>query len=107
MLGMETINKEKLISRLQQDGYADYKGKNETINRLLNLTGKPKEMLIKWINTGEIENFEPIEGIDVTYLRKNLKMKNAAIVLAYAMLLVDPTLNSLYLKGLAFKFTKF
>ena len=79
MLGMETIDKAKLISRLQQDGYADYKGKNETINRLLNLTGKPKEMLIKWINTGEIENFEPIEGIDVTYFKKeseNEKCRN-------------------------------
>ena len=45
-----------------------------------------------------LRKFEPIEGIDIKYLRNTLKMKDPAVILAYGMLLFDPKRNAMALK---------
>ena len=55
-------------------------------------------MLEEWMRTNKIRKFEPIEGIDVKFLRDTLKMKDPAIILAYGMLLHDPKRNAMFLK---------
>lgn len=42
---MNTINREELKVRLITEGYADQYGFEQTIDRLMNFDGKPKEML--------------------------------------------------------------
>lgn len=98
---MNTINREELKVRLITEGYADQYGFEQTIDRLINFDGKPGEMLKTWMKTGEISEFEAIQGIDVTFLRNKLRMKDPAIIIAYAILLADPQSNGMYLKRLA------
>lgn len=90
MIDMNTINKEKLRERLLQEGYIEANGLNGTIDRLVNLKGKALEMLVNWIDKGIIPEFEEIEGVDSTFLREQLEMKEPAIILSYGMLLNDP-----------------
>lgn len=87
---MNKIDKEKLKERLLQEGYIEANGINETIDRLINLNGKALEMLVHWIDKGIRPEFEEIEGIDSKFLRKQLEMKEPAIILSYGMLLNDP-----------------
>lgn len=99
---MGTINKEELKDRLTSEGYLEKCGLDRTVENLINLEKledkRAFEMLIKWMQTGKIDKFEPIEGIDYKYLKDNLNMKKPAIILAYGMLLYDPKRNAHFLK---------
>lgn len=95
---MEAIDRTKLKELLIEDGYIEANGLEFTIDNLLNLTGPAAEMLRKWMATGEVDKFEPIEGIDKRFLRDKLKMHKPAIILAYGMLLKDPKRNAMLLK---------
>ena len=97
---MNTTNREELKARLIAEGYAGQYGFEQTIDRLINLDGKPKEMLNEWMETGKISEFEAINDIDVSFLRNKLEMKDPAIIISYAMLLANPQSNGMYLKRL-------
>lgn len=96
------INKEELRERLVGEGYLAECGLDRTVENLINLEKledkRAYEMLVKWMQTGKVEKFEPIEGIDYKFLKDTLKMKKPAIILAYGMLLYDPKRNALFLK---------
>lgn len=102
---MNTIDRELLKERLIGEGYIEDFNLNKTIDNLLNLKKlsdqSAYEMLVKWMSTGKLTDFEPIEGIDKSYLRGTLKMKAPAIILAYGMLLVAPKENAIFLKNQA------
>ena len=98
---MNTLNREELKARLITEGYAEQYGFEQTIDRLMNFDGKPKDMLKEWMETGEVPEFEAIQDIDIVFLRNKLRMKDPAIIIAYAMLLEDPHSNGMYLKRLA------
>jgi hypothetical protein len=98
---MNTISKEELKARLLKEGYTEQYGFEQTIDRLMNFDGKPKDMLKEWMETGIVLKFEAIQDIDIAFLRNKLKMKDPAIIIAYAMLLSDPQSNGMYLKRLA------
>ena len=95
---MNTIDRNELKNRLIQEGYIEANGLDMTIDNLLNLEGKAAEMLMEWFQDGKKPEFEAIEGIDSTYLRDTLEMKDPAVILSYGMLLVDPKVNSVRLK---------
>ena len=100
---METIDKEQLRERLIEEGYVPEFGLDRTVENLLNLKNLNNiaayNMLVEWMKTGSIQKFEPIEGIDLRFLRDNLKMKKPAIILAYGMLLYDPVGNAEFLRN--------
>lgn len=99
---MKTIDKNELKQRLIDCGYIPEFGLDNTVNNLLNLKNIENKdayaMLEEWMQTKKIKKFEPIEGIDVKFLREKLKMKDPAIILAYGMLLYDPKRNAVFLK---------
>ena len=99
---MKTIDKNELKERLIDCGYIPQFGLDNTIENLLNLKNLENpnayKMLEEWMETNKIQKFEPIEGIDLKYLRDILKMKDPAIILAYGMLLHDPKRNAIFLK---------
>ena len=64
-------------------------------------------MLEQWMQTGKLQKFEPIEGIDIKFLRNTLKMKEPAVILAYGMLLFDSKNNAIILKREAQRRQKF
>ena len=101
---MKTIDKEKLRERLIDEGYVLEFGLDRTLENLLNLKNLDNpaayNMLVEWMETGTIKRFEPIEGIDLRFLRDNLKMKQPAIILAYGMLIYDPVGNAEFLREL-------
>lgn len=104
---MEKIKKEELRERLIGEGYLAEYGLDRTVENLINLENledkRAYQMLVRWMQTGKIDKFEPIEGIDYKYLKDTLKMKKPAIILAYGMLLYDPKRNALFLKREATK----
>ncbi len=99
---MKEINKNELRERLIDCGYIPEFGLDNTVENLLNLkyieNPDAYTMLVEWMETAKIRKFEPIEGIDVKFLRDTLKMKDPAIILAYGMLLHDPKRNAMFLK---------
>lgn len=99
---MKTIDKNDLRERLIDCGYIPEFGLENTVENLLNLQNIENldayAMLEEWMRTNKIRKFEPIEGIDVKFLRDTLKMKDPAIILAYGMLLHDPKRNAMFLK---------
>ena len=99
---MKTIDKNELKQRLIDCGYIPEFGLDKTVENLLNLKNIENPdayaMLEEWMRTNKIRKFEPIEGIDVKFLRDTLKMKDPAIILAYGMLLHDPKRNAMFLK---------
>lgn len=99
---MKKIDKKELEQRLIDCGYIPEFGLDHTIENLLNLRNIENpdayKMLEEWMETNEIRKFEPIEGIDLKFLRDKLKMKDPAIILAYGMLLHDPKRNAMFLK---------
>ena len=99
---MKTIDKNDLRERLIDCGYIPEFGLENTVENLLNLQNIENPdayaMLEEWMRTNKIRKFEPIEGIDVKFLRDTLKMKDPAIILAYGMLLHDPKRNAMLLK---------
>lgn len=86
---------------LLADGYADSQATNDTVLRLLSLKGKARVMLKEWVELGKEPQFESINGVDSCFLRQRLKMKSAALILAYAMLLDAPIENADYFKHLS------
>lgn len=96
------IDRNELRKRLIDCGYIEDFGIDRTVDNLLNLKRledkSAYEMLQEWMITGKLRKFSPIEGIDVKFLRNNLKMKDPAIILAYGMLLFDPKHNAVVLK---------
>lgn len=96
-----TMNKEIVKQKLLEVGYSDTIALDATVNRLCNLTGKPHEMLVSWLNEGTSPMFEAIEGVDSSFLKDKLCMKDPAIIIAYAMLLEDVKENSDYFKHLS------
>lgn len=99
---MKMLKREELRERLIEEGYVPEFGLEKTIDNLLHLkeldNKSAYEMLIEWVETGKIHKFEPIEGIDLAFLRSKLKMKKPAIILAYGMLLYEPKRNALFLR---------
>lgn len=93
----ETILKQRLLAI----GYADDESLDHTVSRLLNLDGKAKEMLQKWLKDGSAPSFEAIGGVSSKFLREQLSMKDPAIIIAYYMLLLEPEENSRYFRHLA------
>lgn len=87
--------------RLVEEGYSLSEATNQTIARLSSLKGKSLELLKDWLSNNLPVEFDPINGIDSTYLRNNLGMKEPAIIIAYEMLLREPEENSNYFKELA------
>lgn len=92
------MDKEYIRERLIEEGYIVENGIDGTIDRLCQLDGKAGEMFQYWLETKKIIKFEAIQGIDVQFLRKELKMKDPAIILAYGMLLKDPERNAMLIK---------
>lgn len=99
---MKTIDKNELKQRLIDCGYIPQFGLDGTVDNLLNLqyidNPDAYNMLVEWMETNKIRKFEPIEGLDLKFLRDILKMKDPAIILAYGMLLHDPKRNAIFLK---------
>ena len=98
---LNNMNKELVKQKLLEAGYSDTQALDATINRLCDLKGKPNELLVSWIYEGKTPIFEAIEGVDSSFLRDKLCMKEPAIIIAYAMLLNDAKENSDYFKHLA------
>ncbi len=90
-----------LKNKLLEVGYDDNQVTDDTISRLLNLSGKPKDMLMEWIESAKSPIFEPIEGVNDTFLREKLQMKDPAIIIAYAMMIESPSENASYFKHLS------
>lgn len=86
---------------VEKAGYPDNGVTEQTARRLLSFGGKASEMLKAWIENGAEPHFGAVEGIDSEFLRKKLGMKAPALIIAYAMLEVDPEENAAYLKNLA------
>jgi hypothetical protein len=78
---MNILNREELKARLITEGYPEH-GFEQTIDRLMNFDGKPKDMLKKWMETGKVPEFEAIQDIDIAFLRNKLGMKDTAIIIA-------------------------
>lgn len=99
---MDNIDRNELRRRLIECGYIEDYGIDRTVDNLLNLEKledkSAYEMLKEWMLTGKLRKFAPIEGIDIKFLRNNLKMKDPAIILAYGMLLFNPKQNAVVLK---------
>lgn len=95
------MDKNIIKKALLAEGYADNKPTEATVDRLLSLKGTPAEMLKKWIEEKQQPDFESIEGVDSLFLRTKLRMKQPAIIIAYAMLLDNPKENADYFKHLA------
>ena len=81
------ITFETLKERLLKDGYVD--------------SPKPLPMLEEWIELGIKPHFSAIEGVDYSFLQQRLSMKDAALIIAYSMLLDNPKDNASYFKHLA------
>ena len=100
---METIDRNALRERLKDLGYLEKCGLEHTIDNLINLQNLENKsafnMLVNWMKTGRVSKFEPIEGIDLKFLRDTLSMKAPAIILAYGMLLYDSKRNAIFLKN--------
>lgn len=95
---MTTFDKKVLKERLLEVGYIDSLITEKAVEHLLALKGEAAGMLQKWVDTGRVASFEPIEGIDKKFLRDILKMKDPAIIMAYGMLLDSPKYNAMLFK---------
>ena len=108
---MAEIDKNQLRNRLIDCGYIESFAVDNTVQNLLNLKKLEDQraymMLEQWMQTGKLQKFEPIEGIDIKFLRNTLKMKEPAVILAYGMLLFDSKNNAIILKREAQRRQKF
>ena len=93
------IDLHKLRTRLIQEGYSGVI-LDQTAKNLFQLDGKAAEMLNFWLEYGIAPNFDYIYGLNSTFLREQLKMKDPAIILSYGLLIDNPSRNSRYLKGM-------
>lgn len=97
---MTTIDRQELKERLLKEGYVEANGLEKTIDNLLHLEGKAADMLHDWLKSNILPQFEAIEGVDSTFLREQIKMKEPAIILSYGMLLIAPKINGARLRSL-------
>lgn len=99
---IKTIDRNELKERLINCGYIAEYGLDRTVDNLLNLKNIENKdaynMLVEWMETGKLKKFEPIEGINLKFLRDTLRMKDPAVILAYGMLLYDAKRNAVFLK---------
>jgi len=93
-----TIDRTELKKLLLNEGYIESNGIEMTLDNLMRLTGSAADMLLEWMATGKVRDFESIEGFDRSFLRGKMKMKNPAIILAYGMLLDNPKYNAMLLR---------
>ena len=93
------IDSQQLRYRLIQEGYTGVL-LDQTTQNLLQLKGTAAEMLDSWLEYGIAPKFDNIYGLDSTFLREQLKMKDPAIILSYGLLIDNPLQNSRYLKSL-------
>lgn len=84
------MDNDSLKSILIKEGYPNNSELDKTINRLLNLEGESKDMLIAWLSYHIQPDFEPINGISSALLRVRVGMKAPAIILAFDMLVRFP-----------------
>lgn len=104
---MATLNKELLKERVLEIGYIDSPITEKAVEHLLALKGEAAAMLQKWYDSGRVDSFEAIEGIDKKFLRDTLRMKDPAIIMAYGMLLDNPKYNAMLFKKKAAELGKF
>jgi len=95
---MKELNHDTLKERLIEVGYTDTAITDNAVKHLLMLKGKAADMLNTWFETGKVERFDAIEGIDRKFLKDILKMKDPAIIMTYGMLLDNPRYNAMLLK---------
>ena len=98
---LKTMNKEIVKQKLLEIGYSNTSALDATVNRLCDLKGKPHELLVSWIYDDKTPIFETIEGIDSSFLKEKLCMKDPAVIIAYSMLLADAKENADYFKHLS------
>lgn len=87
--------------RLAEIGYPDSVQTDDTVGRLCSLEEESRGLLMDWLRTESPVAFSPIQGIDSTFLRDYLGMKEPAIIIAHQMLLDDPNENAKYFRHLA------
>lgn len=93
------IDSQQLKYRLIQEGYSGAL-LEQAVKNLLKLKGSAAEMLNSWLEYRIVPQFDYIYGVNSTFLREQLKMKDPAIILSYGLLMNNPSRNSKYLKGL-------
>ena len=99
---MENSDFKSLVRmRLAEIGYPDSVQTDDTVGRLCSLREESHKLLMDWLRTEVQVTFSPIQGIDSTFLRDNLGMKEPAIIIAHQMLLDDPNENAKYFRHLA------
>ena len=97
--GGNGIDQHQLKARLVKDGYADDM-LNQTVNNLMKLDGKAAEMLHLWLTYDVAPEFDNIGEFNSTILREQFKMKDSAIILAYGLLVNNPSQGSRFLKDM-------
>lgn len=99
---MESTDFKSLIRmRLAECGYPKTSQTDATVGRLCTLCKESRVLLIDWLRTNLPVSFSSIQGIDSTFLREQLGMKEPAIIIAHQMLLDDPVENAAYFRHLA------
>ena len=95
------MNSEIVKSHLLEAGYQDNRVTDNTVNRLLSLSGLAHKMLYDWIYKSVSPSFNPIHGVGSDFLVERLHMKAPALIIAYSMLEENPEENAVYFKKLA------
>lgn len=99
---MEISDLKSLIRmRLADCGYPQSAQTDATIGRLCSLPKDSQLLLMKWLKNDEPVVFSSIQGIDSSFLREQLNMKEPAIIIAHQMLKADPIGNASYFRRLA------
>lgn len=93
--------KSLLRLRLADCGYAPSAQTEATIGRLCSLHADSQRLLMEWLRNENPVAFDPIQGIDSSFLREQLNMKEPAIIIAHQMLMDDPIGNATYFRQLA------
>ncbi|MDE7414560.1 MAG: hypothetical protein K2N05_12345 [Muribaculaceae bacterium] len=99
---MENSNLTALVRMsLAELGYPDTAQTDATVGRLCSLREESHKLLMEWLRNEVPVTFSPIQGIDSTFLREILGMKEPAIIIAHQMLLDEPVENAKYFRQLA------
>ena len=84
-----------------QIGYPENVTTIETAKRLNSRTGKPLDLFQNWLSNDIRPSLEPINGVGSDFLMQKLNMTAPALVIAYAMLELEPEENANYFKHLS------
>ncbi len=93
--------KSLLRMRLADCGYTPSAQTEATIGRLCSLHIDSQRLLMEWLRNENPVAFDSIQGIDSSFLREQLDMKEPAIIIAHHMLMDDPIGNAAYFRHLA------